>query len=408
MYCKLISLLLLLIISSPAIAQARLVMNGGVITIANGASLVIDNTASAAITYNGTGYIQSEGENNRIVWTIGAGNGNAYLLPFGNASGYFPLQFNAASGTGAGGQFVFSTYAIASWKNSDYLPAGVTNINRGTTDNSANVIDRFWQLTPQGYTANPSLSNLVFTYAEPEFAAPNTIIEANLGAQRWNTALQKWDDYIPASFVSTVSNTVTVAAIAGNQLYNWWTLADMLTALPVTLTYFRATPGNAVVLTTWQTALEQNSDHFEVWRSKDGQLFEYAGRARAAGNSSVINNYSFTDVQPYSGTSYYRLKSIDKDAAFTWSAIVSVTLGSSTGFFLFPNPAHDFISIGSNNQLLNNKPVASLYDATGKLLQTIVLSNTRQTVNTAALAAGIYQIIIHYNNQTETLRFIKK
>ena len=136
-----------------ATAQAKLVINGAVITLTNGASLIIDNPDNTAITYNGSGYIQSEGVNNKVIWTIGPGNGNIYLIPFGNAANYFPLQFNAASGAGANGQIIFRTYPTPTWKNSDYLPPGVTNVNSNSgADNSAKLIDRFWQINPQGYT----------------------------------------------------------------------------------------------------------------------------------------------------------------------------------------------------------------------------------------------------------------
>ena len=77
-------ILLLTLIARHATAQAKLVINGAVITLTNGASLIIDNPDNTAITYNGSGYIQSEGVNNKVIWTIGPGNGNIYLIPFGH------------------------------------------------------------------------------------------------------------------------------------------------------------------------------------------------------------------------------------------------------------------------------------------------------------------------------------
>ncbi|WP_301930821.1 hypothetical protein [Ferruginibacter sp.] len=109
-----LSLLSIFLLTSVlAMAQARLVINGGVITIDNNASLIVDNPDNTAITFNGAGYIQSEGAGNQLIWSIGAGNGGNYLIPFGSNTRYFPLQFNAASGTG-NGQIVFSTYPTTS------------------------------------------------------------------------------------------------------------------------------------------------------------------------------------------------------------------------------------------------------------------------------------------------------
>jgi hypothetical protein len=72
-------LTIFLLTSLLAMAQARLVINGGIIIIDNGASFIIDNPDNTAITFNGTGNIQSEGAGNQLIWSIGAGNGGNYL-----------------------------------------------------------------------------------------------------------------------------------------------------------------------------------------------------------------------------------------------------------------------------------------------------------------------------------------
>ena len=388
--------------------QAKLVVNGGVITISNGASLVIDNPDNTAITIIGSGYIQSEGIDNKIIWSIGPGNGNTYTVPFGNAANYLPLQFNAASGIGANGQVVFSTYTTPTWKNSDYLPPGVTNVNNGGADNSAKLIDRFWQIKPQGYTTKPTLTNLSFTYSDLEYAAPNTIAEGNLFAQRWNNSLQSWSDYVPTSSINTSTNNVNIASVNGSQLYDWWTLADQSSPLPITMVYFNATVNNKQVVTSWQTVFESNSSHFEVWRSHNAQQFEYVGRIAAAGNSNTTLDYTLTDANPYPGISYYRLKGIDKDGAFKWSSIEKVNLDGGANIFLSPNPATSYISINAGMGAVNKKPVARLYDAKGSLLKLFTITSTYQRVDIAVLPAGTYNISISYNNEIQTLRFIKK
>ena len=403
-----ILILALILLARHATAQTKLVVNGGVITLTNGASLVIDNPDNAAIAIIGSGYIQSEGIDNKIIWSIGPGNGNTYIVPFGNATNYLPLQFNAASGVGANGKIIFSTYPTATWKNSDDLPPGVTNLNSGGLDNSAFVIDRFWQINPQGYSTNPTLTNLRFTYSDFEYPSPNSITEGNLSAQRWNSSLQSWSDYFPPSAINTVTNNIDVASINGNQLYNWWTLVDQSSPLPVTLVYFKAIVNNKQVVTSWQTFFENNSSHFEVWRSQNAQQFEYVGRVAAAGNSNTTLDYTLTDANPYMGISYYRLKSIDKDGTFKWSQIVKVNIDEAGNIFLNPNPASNYIGISMSSLAVNRKPVARLYDAKGSLLQLFTITSPYQQVNIASLAAGVYQISISFNNEIQTLRFIKK
>lgn len=396
-----------LLTSLLTMAQARLVINGGVITIDNGASFIIDNPDNTAITFNGTGYIQSEGAGNQIIWSIGAGNGGNYLIPFGNNTRYFPLQFSAASGTGSG-QIIFSTYPTATWKNSDFLPPGVTNVNNNGIDNSAKMIDRFWQINPQGYTTKPTINNLVITYADAEYNAPNTITESNLVPQRWNSGTQTWSDYFPSSVINTAANTVTLPTVPGSQLYNWWTLADLGSPLPVTLLDFTAVATNNTVVTNWKTSAEINSSYFELWRSADQLQFEKIGKITAAGFSSTVLNYTFKDNKPYNGTSYYRLKMVDADGKFTWSPTVKIIAGSETFVSLFPNPATASINLSVSSAIAGSKPKAFIYNSQGSLVQTFSINGTYQKINIDLLPAGLYSIRFIYNQQSQTLLFIKK
>jgi len=401
-------MLLLIFFSRRAMAQAKLVVNGGVIIIANGASLIIDNPDNTAITYNGTGYIQSEGDANKLIWSIGAGNGNTFLIPFGNAAYNFPFQFNATSGTGANGQIILSTYHTPTWKNSDYLPPGVTNVNKNGTDNSAKIIDRFWQINAQGYTTKPTLSNVIFSYTDLEYSAPNSIIEAGLVPQRWNSTLLTWDDYFPLSSVNTTTNKVTLSTLPGNQLYNWWTLVDASTALPVTLVNFKAHVQNKAVVTNWQTTAENNGSYFEVWRSRDANQFEALTQLAAAGNSTGVLNYSFTDASPYLGTSYYRLKSVDLNGKFTWSVMVQVVNNNTSFVTVSPNPASGHINLSVNPEIVDSKPMAFIYDGKGSLVKSFRIATIYQLINIALLPAGIYHIQFIYNQKLQTISFIKK
>ncbi len=47
-----------------------------------------------------------------------------------------------------------------------------------------------------------------------------------------------------------------------------------------------------------------------------------------AGNSTTLRDYAETDYQPYTGTSYYRLKQTDKNGVFTYSSIVPVNFNA--------------------------------------------------------------------------------
>jgi hypothetical protein len=403
---KLFLLGLFIFISTSGYTQSRLVINGGIITIANGAVLVIDNGDNLAISQTGSGYIVSEGAENRVSWSIGSGNNNNYLIPFGNAIDYLPLSFEAAAGT-SDGNFIFSTYPTPTWKNSDDLPTGVTNVNHGPTDNSAYIIDRFWQIRPQNYGTTPTLQNLIFTYTTKELNPPNTINENSLIAERWNNIANSWSDYVPASTIDVANKKLKVLNIPGNELYDWWTMADASSPLPVTLMNFSAKVKDAFVEIHWQTALETNSSYFEIWKSKSLTQFELVGKVAAAGASSTLQNYSLTDFKPYSGESYYKLKEVDLDGKFIWSPLVQVEFKEKDLVFIFPNPADSYIILTFYANSLDLKTVAQIYDASGRLVQSFNIEDWHQKIDVSTLARGIYHIYFLYHHNQIQLDFIK-
>ena len=63
------NVLILLSFISPG--QSRVVINGGIVSMNNGVILMIDNPDNTAISQTGSGYISSEGINNRIIWSVG-------------------------------------------------------------------------------------------------------------------------------------------------------------------------------------------------------------------------------------------------------------------------------------------------------------------------------------------------
>lgn len=202
------------------VSQAQLILNGGVITIAQNAQLIIDNPASNAIART-AGYIVSEGENNIVKWNIGTTIGT-YTIPWGYASAYIPITFTKTAGVGSG-NFLFSTYRTG-WQNSGQLPTGVANMNGASgTDNSAFAADRFWQINAQNYSTKPTLAALTFTYLDAEHSASgNTISENSLRANRYNSSVSSWTETILASTLNTTNNTVTVTSVDATNLHPWW------------------------------------------------------------------------------------------------------------------------------------------------------------------------------------------
>jgi hypothetical protein len=82
----------------------------------------------------------------------------------------------------------------------------------------------------------------------------------------------------------------------------------------------------------WNTAIGNNSDHFDVERSFDGNNFEKVGQVKA-GNASALGQYAFTD-RVSSGTCrkndlYYRLRQVDAENRVFYSKVLIVRMYQS-------------------------------------------------------------------------------
>lgn len=411
-------LVLFIILYANSFAQGRLVLNnGGIVRIDSSAFLVIDNPNPNAITRITSGHIISEGQFNRVKWNIGTTSGS-YVIPFGiGTSEYLPVSLTTSGAVGATGSLTFSMYPVGSWLNSSALPVGVTNfINNYGTDNSAFAVDRFWRIQPSGYTTKPALSNLIFTYRDPEWTvANNAILESNLIAQRYNNTTNEWDDYMPGTVTNTTLNTSTVATLPSAELYSWWTLVDNRYVLPIELTSFAAFCKEKYILLEWETASERNNDYFVIERSIDGIHFISVGTVQAVGNSTTPQNYQFEDFQVNSGKVYYRLKQIDDDGQYSYSSVVLTDCKSSSLsnplISIYPNPATDILTIDIKG--LKGKKTVTVYSILGQTMITQLVTgeqeNTQELLNVSALANATYLLRIDVNEEVyQVLKFVKK
>lgn len=113
--------------------------------------------------------------------------------------------------------------------------------------------------------------------------------------------------------------------------------------LPVTLVSFTAEAINTTaVQLNWKTASETNNSYFTVERSADGKEFSEIVRVTGAGTSNLPHTYSFTDIHPLSGVSYYRLKQTNLNEASETFNVVSVTMDTrnvlTQALSVAPNP----------------------------------------------------------------------
>ena len=95
-------------------------------------------------------------------------------------------------------------------------------------------------------------------------------------------------------------------------------------SLPVKFIGFNVIRNSNDVFIQWATAQEINADIYEVQRSVDGSNWNVIGTVRAAGNTTTVTNYSFTDKNANYATAYYRIKQVDVDNRYDYTAVRTV------------------------------------------------------------------------------------
>ena len=179
-------------------------------------------------------------------------------------------------------------------------------------------------------------------------------------------------------------------------------------ALPLKLRKLTGTRKNNGVILQWQTDFEQNTSLFIVQRSSEGRSFVDIGSIPAAGNSSNLLNYEFTDASPLRGENYYRLRQIDQAGRVTYSPVIKmVTDVSDMVFSLSPNPANSFLNVIYPGKL--DKVNVRIYDNQGKL----ILQQTRKNeipvrVDLKQLKAGLYFIQLSDGETVRQSKFFKQ
>ena len=179
--------------------------------------------------------------------------------------------------------------------------------------------------------------------------------------------------------------------------------------LPITLLYFTAksTKENTVLL-NWSTTSENNNDYFTIERSKDANNFEKVTTVPSKGNSTIKQDYAFTDFQPFQGASYYRLTQTDKDGKFSLSQIEKVVIaGAQFSATASPNPTRDIVQLRISGQINKNFNYL-LTDMNGKILMKATISNSVTPIDLSNLSQGMYILkITDGGKAVQTFKVIK-
>jgi hypothetical protein len=296
------------------------------------------------------------------------------------------------------------------------FPNTGVNINFGTSPNGEIVVSRLrtekphgWESIPQGdvddeyfvvwnygSNASPVVNSMRFdqlNYIAPADAATPHVFDLYRRGSRqfgptWATAIDQGD-----AATAGTNGSITFSASPLTTGFSQFVIATNepnSSMLPLVLLDFQAQRRNAQwVDLSWQTASETDGSGFELERSL-GQDFEKIAEIPARGQAS---DYCWADPHAHEGWTYYRLKLLNKDGSFEYSAIRAVAGLNSQTAKLYPNPSREWIEVQGLS--LSGSVQAHIFSSDGRLLRTWSLSEEGIIrLNVQDLAAGLYQLIL--------------
>ncbi len=153
--------------------------------------------------------------------------------------------------------------------------------------------------------------------------------------------------------------------------------------VPVTLSDFTGTAKGCNVQLNWKAEAADNFSRFVIERSGNGRDFEAIGTVSENGAAA----YSYEDIEPGTGNWKYRLKLIDKDGSYAYSAVISVKLNCALNetLVVYPNPVTDRLYIKSSKAVKN----ITLFSVTGSLISSKAYNQSQPGVISMPVAANL-------------------
>lgn len=181
-------------------------------------------------------------------------------------------------------------------------------------------------------------------------------------------------------------------------------------AVPLTLLSFNAQKVNTTNKLSWKTSQELNTLKFVIEQSRDARSFSTLGEVAAAGNSNNERTYTYTHSLPVKGYNYYRIKMVDIDGRYTYSAVRSLQNLGANEISSYPNPVKGTMQVAIN-AAGNDAATVQITDMSGKTVYSKVHSVTEGdnniTIDAAAFTAGAYILKVQLSGEVVVKKFTK-
>ena len=183
--------------------------------------------------------------------------------------------------------------------------------------------------------------------------------------------------------------------------------------LPVTFMRLSATSDKKDITVSWATASEIDNDGFEIQRSSNGRVWEGITYVKGKGNSTTVSNYTYIDKDLFPQTYYYRLKQVDIDKKYKFSAIVTASINGKAETVLgqnYPNPFNGETMI-PYTLARKSKVNLTVFDLNGRAMRVLVngtqdAGSHNQYFYQNQLPAGVYYYRLTTDEGSSVKKFI--
>ena len=182
-------------------------------------------------------------------------------------------------------------------------------------------------------------------------------------------------------------------------------------SLPVTLIDFKAVTATKDISLSWKTSSETNNKGFELQRSNNGADWYPVTFINGVGESTTIQNYSYTDKSLAPGLYYYRVKQVDRDGKSKNSSVVTASVSGKGQVLLYAaNPITDAGTIRFDLPTAQ-KVRLSLIDVAGREVKVLVnktgeAGSHQVSLNGAGLGRQLYYLRLQTENGIITKKIV--
>lgn len=343
----------------------------GIVTFTDG---YLNTTATNILTLTSTSAVTGVSNNSFVSGPMVKTGNTAFVFPVGKNVVYAPIDISAPAVVSD--QFKAEYFQVS--PNTPYSTSSLEPSLHHVSD------CEYWMLDRTTGTSNVAVT-LSWDTRSCGITAPS-----DLRVARWDGT--QWTDKGNGGTTGTIAAGTIVSGAAVTD-FGPFTLASITASnpLPIELLVFVAKCENEQVVLRWSTDSELNNDFFTIENSPNALDWQNTTTVDGAGTTTMLTNYSWTDLSNPGRDMYYRLSQTDYNGQKTVHDIVYLEncFIQEDDVSIYPNPAKRIVNVFTEAKVIE----VTVMNAEGKTIALPIDLEYKQ-IDFNELPNGVYFIRI--------------